>query len=551
MTTTPRFHWWTSITLLAICGAEAVVFWGPRKSLATAPRRPEDHNVLRVVYTQNLRPDPHRRIFPLPQYNELILSLWESLVECDPATSLPQPAAAASWQWSPDQLNLTLRLRQDARWSNGDAVTAHDFVRGWRRLLRQDMTVAQTLFPLRNAEAYQQGRLKDFQGVGVRALDDYTLKLELERPRSTLVVELADPLLAPLHQTTERVLASEAYLRVPSVLISNGPFRLVRANGDGFKLEANRYYHDYAGIRLAGVDFIRADNLSTAPLLLAAGVADLLSPTPFGRARVMPTERRIDLEPELVLGVSVLNFNVSRGPLHDVRVRQALALALDRAGPIRKYDPGHMVAAWSWVPTMPGREGLVLLKEDAVEARRLLAAAGYPDGKGFPVLRIALPLWSEGDPFPAAWSERWFQELGIRAYLAYETGPKWGARLLAGDYDVLYGTLAATVPDPGDLLSGFLQPLEYNSTKWMDKDVLQLLSEANSLRGSARLAALEKAERLVIAAVPSVPVMFERRQTMRAAEVQGWYPDPLARQSLRRLWLEAPPLQNFGSPAGL
>ena len=243
-----------------------------------------------------------------------------------------------------------------------------------------------------------------------------------------------------------------------------------------------------------------------------------------------------------------MDFNTSRAPLNDVRVRRALAMALDRVGAIQKYDPGHMVPAWSWVPGMPGREGLVLLKEDADEARRLLAEAGFPEGKGFPVMRLALPRWMESDPFPSAITERWFQELGITVYLAYESPAKINARLLAGNYDMLYGTLVATVPDAGDLLSEFLLPLDYSSTKWIDRNVISLLIAANTVTGQQRLAILEKAERAIMAAVPSVPIMFERRQIMRGTEVHGWYVDALARQNLKRLWLDPPAAGNYPNP---
>ena len=548
MITRPRFHWWTSLALLVLTGVLAGVFYGRQKSLTVVPRRPEDRDVLRIAYTGEMRPDPHRRTSPLSQYNLFILSLWEPLVECDSATSVPRPAAARSWEWSADRKTLTLQLRPDARWSNGDPVTAQDFVRGWDRLLHQNLLLAQTLFPLRNAEAYQQGRVKDLQAVGMKALDEMTLQLELDQPRSTFVAELADPLLAPLHQTSDEVLRTSSYYMTPAGLVTNGAFRLVQASRDGYRLEVNPQYHGRSEVRLAGAQFIRVDTRALAPLLVAAGIVDLFTPMPYGREPVLPTDRPIRLESELVLATCAMDFNVRRGPLRDERVRLALALALDRVGPIQKYDPGHMVPAWSWVPSMPGREGLVLLKEDAAEARRRLAEAGYPAGKGFPVLRLGLPPSMEEDPFPSAICERWFQELGITVYLAYESPAKLNARLLAGDYDMLYGTLVATVPDAGDMLSGFLQPLEYNSTKWINQDVIRQLNEANTLTGSARLALLEKAERAIMAAVPSVPLMFERRETMCAAEVRGWYVDPLARQSLKRLWLDDPAAREANRP---
>lgn len=552
MTTTPRVHWWTSLALLSLGGLMAVVFFGAQKSLPVISRPSEDANILRLACVQNLSPDPQRRTSPYPAHNHFILSLWEPLIECDPATGQPQPAAAQSWEWSPDRLTLTLKLRPDARWSNGEPVSAHDFIRSWRRLLGQPIELAQTLFPLKNAEAFHLGHLKDFGAVGMQAVDGLTLRLELSKVRSSLVAELADPLLSPLPEGSEQILADASFFRDPTALVTNGPFRLQRADYDGFRLLASPHYHGSRDVRLAGLRFIRVDYLALGQLLLAAGVVDIVSPMSYEERRLMPTERQVKYEHELVLGVTTLDFNVSRGPLRDIRVRQALALALDRSRLTNKFNPGRMVPAWSWIPSMPGRPGLNLLKKNAEEARRLLAAAGYPAGRGFPVLEMSLPLWQRDNPYPAEWVETWYQELGVRTHISHEPVAVRAKRMTAaGDYDLLYSSMVATVPDAGDLLSGFLWPSEINATKWVDKKMIGLLNEANTLTGERRLAALEKAEQLLMTAVPNVPVMFERRQAMLAAEVQGWYPDPLARQSLRRLWLEPALANNSRREPGL
>jgi len=540
MTTTPRDHWWTSLALLVLGGGLALVFLGPRESLPGVARGAQDRDVLRIVYTQALRPDPHVRMLPLSTYNQFILSLWEPLVECDPLTGEPQPAAAASWTWSEDHRLLTLRLRPDGRWSNGDPVTAQDFVRAWQRLLRARIDLAYTLFPVKNAEAYHRGQREQPEMVGLRALDELTLQVELDQPRTTLLAELSDPLLAPLHHSTEQALADRKFFARPAALVTNGPFRLQRANADGYRLEASPAYHGRAGVRLAGVQFIRANSPSMGALMVSAGKADLMPSASLSAERTWPTRRALAVETELELGVVGSYFNVTRGPLRDLRVRRALALALNREELIEESDRARLVPAWSWVPDMPGRPGLVLFNEDAAEARRLLAEAGYPEGRGFPVLRMALPLWMEGNPYPAACSERWFKELGIRTYVAYESPARRSERINAGDYDVIYGSLIATVPDPADLLTSFTMPAEFSETKWRDDETIRLMAEANQKTGSERLALVEQAERRAMAAVPAVPLMFERRHTLRAAEVRGWYGDPLARQSPKRLWLEAP-----------
>jgi oligopeptide transport system substrate-binding protein len=347
--------------------------------------------------------------------------------------------------------------------------------------------------------------------------------------------------LVPLHQTTDKVLGSSDYSHHPSQVVTNGPFRLVEMNADGFRLEASPYYRDRAKVRLAGVQFIKTENQSTGALLVAAGKADLLSPLNYAHDLPHLTDRSVEVDSELVLGVVAAFFNVTRGPLGDVRVRQALALALDRKNMLTAMDQERLVPAWSWVPDVPGRKGLAIFIEDASEARRLLAAAGYPGGRGFPILRMALPLWMKGNSYPLACADRWFQELGIKVYVAYEAPMPLGERIKSGDYDVMYGQIIATVPDAADLLSTFTMAPQYSETKWHDDETIRLLAAANRKTGAERLVLVEQAERRAMAAVPAVPVMFERRHILRAAEVQGWYPDPVARQALKRLWFEPAP----------
>lgn len=141
----------------------------------------------------------------------------------------------------------------------------------------------------------------------------------------------------------------------PVALVTNGPFRLRQANADGYRLEASPAYHGQAGVRLAGVQFIRANNSSTGALLVSAGKADLMPSVNLTTERTWPTWRSMAVESELSLGVVGNYFNVTRGPLRDVRVRRALALALNREELIEESDRSRMVPAWSWVPDMPGR----------------------------------------------------------------------------------------------------------------------------------------------------------------------------------------------------
>ncbi len=131
----------------------------------------------------------------------------------------------------------------------------------------------------------------------------------------------------------------------------------------------------------------------------------------------------------------------------------------------------------------------------------------------------------------------------MKTYLSYESSSRHLARIRSGDYDILPNTLVGTVPDPADLLDVFVWPSEYSASKWSDPVVTDLINRAKTISGAERLLILETAERKIMEATPCIPVMFERTESLLAAEVQGWYPDPLGRQALRRLRLNTPNTQ--------
>lgn len=242
----------------------------------------------------------------------------------------------------------------------------------------------------------------------------------------------------------------------------------------------------------------------------------------------------------MALAVTALDLNSARGPLRDVRVRRALALALDRAGSISQTDAARFVPAYSWVPDMPGRPALNVLREDAAEARRLLAEAGYPGGNGFPVLVLPVNPRLEDYRYYQSWADRWHRELGVRTYLAFMSSEQRWQRVERGDFDVKSSGLVATVPDAGDMLSIFVHPDRFGAPHWMNPEIVRLMAAADQQGGPERLALLEQIERRALDEVPTIPMMFERRRTLLAEEVTGWYADPLGRQALKRLAIRPP-----------
>jgi len=187
----------------------------------------------------------------------LLVALYEGLTVLDERTSRPLPGAAESWETSADGLTWTFRLRAGARWSNGDAVTAHDFAFSFRRLLSPGLgaSLSYMLWPVRNAEAFNTGKLADFGAVGVAAPEDRTLRLTLEHPVPHLAALAAHSSWLPVHRPTlekfDAVAKRGGAWTRPGNLVGNGPFTLAEWRPNARLVVArNPQYWDAARHRL-------------------------------------------------------------------------------------------------------------------------------------------------------------------------------------------------------------------------------------------------------------------------------------------------------------
>jgi len=209
---------------------------------------------------------------------QIIVGLFEGLTNYDPATAEPIPGVATRWESSSDALKWTFHLRPAAKWSNGEALTAHDFVWAYQRVLSAKLgsEYSAMLFCLVNAREYLAGDVTDFSAVGVKAVDDHTLELSLAYPVPYLPGMVAHAVWFPLHEAT--ILAHGAMDRRgtrwtrPGNLVSNGPFILTEWKPDQYiRIERNSHYWDTANVRLNQVNFYPIANSTTEEAAFRSG----------------------------------------------------------------------------------------------------------------------------------------------------------------------------------------------------------------------------------------------------------------------------------------
>ncbi len=491
--------------------------------------------------------DPHLAT-AFTEFN-IILALGEGLVASDERTGQPVPAAAASWDVSADGLRYTFHLRPEARWSNGEPVRASDFVFSFERVLRPALAAeyAYMLFPLRGAEAFNSGATDDFATVGARATDEHTLVLELESPTPHFLGLITNLAWFPVHPAT--ILAhgriderGTAWTR-PGNYVGNGAYRLeVWVPND--RIEVVRHPHHYsdpaAGIRR--VVFFPTDNIPADEAAYRAGqrhaTYDLLPDRIATYRRDAPGALRIDPLLETVY----LRFNTTRAPLSDVRVRRALALALDREAITANVLQGSRVPARHYTP--PGTGGYTAAARqphDPDAARALLAEAGFPGGKNFPRLEFLMNTDAINKSLLEAIQAMWKRELGIDVALVAQDFRVYLDAMKGLRYDIARARWIGDYDDPNTYLDMFVTDGGNNQTGWSSPAYDALVARAaTTLDPAARLAVFQEAEALLLEEAPIAPVFFGARVHLLHPDVRGWHGSLLGVRRYQTLHLAAP-----------
>jgi oligopeptide transport system substrate-binding protein len=448
----------------------------------------------------------------------IVNALFEGLLRFD-RHGRSGPGVASSWEISPDRLTYTFHLRPDARWSDGRPVRAGDFLDSWRRTLDPATASAYSyqLFPVQGAEEFANGRdgtsdkSPDFSSVGVKAPDERTLVVKLRQPTPYFLDLCAFPTLYPVR--TDLIGKYGDDWVKPGKLVGNGAFLLEewRIN-DSVRLAKNPLYWDQANVSLRSIRILPISKANVAYNFYAAGQADLIMDKGLAPPSLLDALKvRPDFHAAPFLGTYFLRFNCAKGPFTDVRVRKAFSMALDRKRVTTKITRAGETDALSFVPPgIPGYEAPSGLPENAVEARRLLAEAGYPGGKGFPLTTY---LYSEGElneGMAIELQSMWMEVLGVTVQPARQEWKVYLNSLGSLDFGIARSSWVGDYPDPNTFLDLFLSGSGNNRTGWSsaayDRLIGDSAAESDPVR---RFAMLRRAEEfLVCEEAPIAPIFF-------------------------------------------
>lgn len=457
----------------------------------------------------------------------LMRFLYEGLVARDPRTLAPVPGAAESWVESADGLTWTFQLRRDARWSNGDVLDARDFLAAYERLLdpRSAAPYAEFLGAVRGARAWSRtldargAPTLPFDTVGLRAPDEHTLVFELERPVPWFLDLAAHHALAPLPRAHLARLRAEhgerwelAWGRAENV-VTNGPYRVTeRRVRDRVRFAKNARYWDADHVAFETVDALAIEHVSTMLNVYLTGGAGWAPNFPLLLAPELLA--REDFSPSPYLGTAFYRFNVTQPPLDDVRVRRALALAIDRSALVRRVTRAGETPQWSFVPPCARDYAPAELahaagafERDLDTARALLAQAGYgPGGRALPPLEISFNTQANNKDVAEVIADGWRRWLGVDARLANREWKTFLDAQRSLDYDVSKSSWVGDFPDAAGFLEIFRAGSPNNRTGWSDARYDALLDAAEHARGAERAELLRAAEARLLDAAPIAPL---------------------------------------------
>ena len=478
--------------------------------------------------------DPHLAAILSDQI--VVNTLFEGLTLLDERTTNPLPAVAESWSTSPDGLVWTFRLRDGLQWSNGDPLTAEDFVQSWRRLLSPEFAAdnAWYLFPIKNAEAFNARKQADFTAVGIKAADPRTLVVTLERPTPYFAGLVSLPACFPVNPRALGKFGAMEKRGTPWTragnLVSNGAFMLAQWTPNArIVLEKNPRHREAAQNKLERVVFFPIENPDVEERDFRAGQLHVTFNLPVTKIAAWRKQDPAKLRIDPTLQINFLRFNTTRPPLNDPRVRRALALTIDRAALAQSVLQGSRAPAM--VMTPPGTGGYTAraaVATNVPEARKLLADAGFPGGQGLPVVDIQARTDEIMPRVAEALQAMWQRDLGFRTTVSALEQKTWIQNQQTVNYGISTAAWTADFPDPVNFLGMFTENSAYNWTGWKNAGYDKLMDTAAATADAKqRFELFQQAEALLLGEAPVTPLFFGAQTYLVHPAVKGWEPAPL------------------------
>jgi ABC-type oligopeptide transport system, periplasmic component len=557
-----------------------------------------------------------------PPETDIVRAVFEGLTDIDAVTLEPIPAVAVKWTASEDFKTWTFHLRKDAKWSNGETVTAKDFVNSWKRLAALGEKTAQrkllknivgldteNVMPVfaseeidstaeKPAESPSPERTpvgantntanaapsaaktedrkelkqtensvaetektdeKDF--FGVEAVDDFTLKVSLVKPDPDFPSLVAHPIFRPVYGEGKDFETNE----LNAGIVTNGAFRIASVGRDGVTLDRSEFYWNKSEIHLERVRMVPSESAEKALQAYKAGELDAVTNANFEPLALKLLTPYDDFRRTAHSAINLYQFNKSKPPFDDRRVREALTVGIERERLTEDETEGATQPALNFSPFDEPK-----IVQDYERARALLAEAGFPNGENFPTIKLLINRNDLQKRIARSVAQMWEKNLNIKTEIIIKEGEEFETAVKNGEYDIVRrGAVLPTTNETANMMAMFpteetlpeeaLENLEQSEaasenqisgdktaeTKEKTKNDNINSTTANAVLGIEREEKAILTEEQALAELPAIPLYFPTSFSLVKPYVQGFDMNALDAPSLKTVRID-----NNWQPAG-
>ena len=468
----------------------------------------------------------------------LINHAFEGLMKLDSEDKIVE-GQAAKYEVNEDETVYTFTLRDDAKWSDGQAVKAEDFVYSWQRLVNPDTAAdySYMIGMVKNANEIMAREEKDLTKLGIKALDEKTVEVTLTNPTPYFLEICAFPATYPVRKDIVEANA-DTWATDPKTYIGNGSYVLKSWEHQAkMSYVKNENYYDLANLGPDTINFVLMEDQNTILSAFKNGEILFGDDLPSEEIEAMKDN---GLYIESQLGTYFLSINVNKEGLDNVKVREALSLAIDRDYIVEKVAKGGQIPADTYVATgLTDADGKTQFHDNATKwydakdyegnvkkAKELLKEAGYENGKGLPSIELMCNPGHES--IMEAVQNMWKENLGISSTISSQDWNVFLETRKAGDFQVARDGWLGDYNDPISFIDMWVTGGGNNNAQWSNKEYDKLVSEIQSTTDKEkRYELMHKAEDILAKDMPVIPLYYYTDLYLKSDKLEGMYTSPL------------------------
>ncbi|GEK34910.1 peptide ABC transporter substrate-binding protein [Kurthia sibirica] len=465
-------------------------------------------------------------------------NLMEGLVRLNDKNE-PTEAIAEKIDISEDGKEYTFTLR-DANWSNGDKVTANDFVYGWKHMLEAKTAspAAFLAYEIVGAEDFNMGKGK-FEAVGIKAPNDQTLKVTLKAPTEAFLNIITNPSFFPVNEKNAKT--NPKWFAEADTFVGNGPFKLTAWEHDAkMTFEKNDQYWDKDVVKLSKVEWAMVNDTNTEYQMYKSGELDVSS-VPSEMAEQLKDDKELSNMDQA--GVMFFRFNTDKEPFTNEKVRQAFAMSIDQQQIVDYVTKTGQKAAHGFVSYgFVGPDGKEFREEvgdlitpDTAKAKALLAAGMKEEGwTTLPKITLTYGTSPDNQKIAVAVQDQLKKAIDVDVKLQNVEPMVFMAESKENKYQFFRSSFLNDYADPVNALESFITDSSMNRTNWSNKEFDKLIAGSkNESDAAKRWTMLQDAEKILIEEAPIVPVHFYNQLSLQKPNIKSIVRHPVGYMDLK------------------